>query len=144
MHITYCLSSLLLLLCFFDVSGDRWCPFVWLSPAFDQVRLFVVHDTASGARQGHFYLDLHPRHGKYGHAAIFHLLKRNSKNDGQTAVDCMLCNLPAPALEGPRKGKPALLLHSNVVTFFHEFGHIMHGLCAEGDGNATHLAKCEH
>ena len=23
LHITYCLSSLLLLLCFFDVSGDR-------------------------------------------------------------------------------------------------------------------------
>ena len=93
-----------------------------------EVRLFVVYDTASGARQGHFYLDLHPRHGKYGHAAIFHLLKRNSQNRngspgcdaGQTPVDCMLCNLPAPAKDGPRKGKAALLLHTNVVTFFHE------------------------
>ena len=100
-----------------------------------QVRLFVVHDAASGARTGHFYMDLHPREGKYGHAAIFHLLKRNGS---QTAVDCMMCNLPATSSDGT----PALLRHSDVVTFFHEFGHIMHGLCAEGNANQTRYAKC--
>ena len=57
--------------------------------------------------------DLHPRDGKYGHAAIFHLLKRAGE---QTPVDCMLCNLPGPSPDG----KPALLRHSDVVTFFHE------------------------
>ncbi|CAK0821989.1 unnamed protein product, partial [Prorocentrum cordatum] len=109
---------------------DTWHP---------EVRLFVVHDTATGARQGHFYLDLHPRDGKYGHAAIFHILKRRRAEDGgQTPVDCMLTNLPAPSADG----KPALLRHDDVVTFFHEFGHIMHGLCAEGPGNGTTLAKC--
>lgn len=50
----------------------------------------------------------------------------------------MLCNLPATS----KDGKPALLTHNDVVTFFHEFGHIMHGLCSEGDGNSTRLAKC--
>ncbi|CAD7931195.1 unnamed protein product [Amoebophrya sp. A25] len=104
----------------------------------DDVRLFVVHDTNSSERIGHFYLDLHPREGKYGHAAIFHLLKRDEAR-GQTPVDCMLCNLPAP---NKSTGQPALLRHDDVVTFFHEFGHIMHGLCAEGSGNATTLAKC--
>lgn len=105
----------------------------------EEVRCFIVHDAPSfgtgGARVGHFYLDLHPREGKYPHAAIFHLLKRSG---AQTAVDCMMCNLPAAS----KDGKPALLRHDDVVTFFHEFGHIMHGLCAEGDGNSTHLAKC--
>eukprot|EP00929_Paragymnodinium_shiwhaense_P111754 TRINITY_DN80040_c0_g1_i1.p1 TRINITY_DN80040_c0_g1~~TRINITY_DN80040_c0_g1_i1.p1 ORF type:complete len:716 (-),score=180.36 TRINITY_DN80040_c0_g1_i1:75-2222(-) len=106
---------------------DTWHP---------EVRLFVVHDASSGDRMGHFYLDLHPRDGKYGHAAIFHLLKRT--REGQTPVDCMLTNLPAESADG----KPALLRHDDVVTFFHEFGHIMHGLCAEGHANQTSLAKC--
>ena len=104
---------------------DTWHP---------SVRLFKVEDAATREKMGFFYLDLFPRDGKYGHAAIFHLLKRWKT---QVPVDCMLCNLPEPA-----DGKPALLRHSNCVTFFHEFGHIMHGLCAVGDGNATTLAKC--
>mmetsp|Transcript_12431 Transcript_12431/g.18642 ORF Transcript_12431/g.18642 Transcript_12431/m.18642 type:complete len:734 (+) Transcript_12431:48-2249(+) len=99
-----------------------------------EVRCFHVKDTASDNSIGHFYLDLHPRDGKYGHAAIFHLVKHNSTHG---AVDCMLCNLPAST-----EGKPSLLRHQNVVTFFHEFGHIMHGLCSEGIGNSTRLAKC--
>lgn len=79
-----------------------------------QVRCFQVTDTESKNQLGFFYLDLHPRQGKYGHAAIFHLVKHNAS---QGAVDCMLCNLPPSTPE-----KPSLLLHSNVVTFFHEFG----------------------
>ncbi|GMI11369.1 hypothetical protein TrLO_g7785 [Triparma laevis f. longispina] len=117
----------LLGLVFTEVSSfDSWHP---------EVRLFRVMDKQSDERVGFFYLDLHPREGKYGHAAIFHLLKRWGD---QTPVDCMMCNLPPPSSDG----KPALLRHGNVVTFFHEFGHIMHGLLSEGDGNSTTFAKC--
>lgn len=101
---------------------------------YPEVRCFDVKDKATSERIGHFYLDLHPRQGKYGHAAIFHLVKHNVN---QGAVDCMLCNLPPST-----KDKPSLLRHQNVVTFFHEFGHIMHGLCSVGVGNSTRLAKC--
>ena len=78
----------------------------------EEVRLFVVHEAAgsgkdAGSLVGHFYLDLHPREGKYGHAAIFHLLKRNG---AQKPVDAMMCNLPARSSDGT----PALLRHSDV------------------------------
>eukprot|EP01063_Lacrimia_lanifica_P030959 TRINITY_DN5016_c0_g2_i1.p1 TRINITY_DN5016_c0_g2~~TRINITY_DN5016_c0_g2_i1.p1 ORF type:complete len:685 (+),score=318.08 TRINITY_DN5016_c0_g2_i1:49-2103(+) len=110
---------------------DTWHP---------EVRLFLVEDAATQEKVGHFYLDLHPREGKYGHAAIFHVLKRAERADGtvQIPADCMLANLPPPSADGT----PALLRHDDVVTFFHEFGHIMHSLCAEGSGNSTTLAKC--
>jgi len=109
-------------------AGTFWC---W----HKEVRCFSVSDAESSDHVGHFYLDLHPRTGKYGHAAIFHQVK----NDGEHgAVDAMLCNLPPPSSDGT----PSLLSHYSVVTFFHEFGHIMHGLCSEGGGNSTRLAKC--
>jgi Zn-dependent oligopeptidase len=77
-----------------------------------QVRLFAVSDAASGNFIGHFYLDLHPRQGKYGHAAIFHLVKRREGEGGHGAVDCMLCNLP----DKDADGREATLRHGDVVT----------------------------
>jgi thimet oligopeptidase len=71
-----------------------------------EVRLFVVHDAKEGHRMGHFYLDLHPRPGKYGHAAIFHLLKRWKD---QTPVDCMLCS------ESPQSSQHSVLSHAALL-----------------------------
>jgi Zn-dependent oligopeptidase len=38
-------------------------------------------------------------------------------------VEALLCNFPAPSAD-----KPSLLKQSDVVTLFHEFGHVMHSM----------------
>lgn len=75
---------------------------------------------------GYLYFDLHPRAGKYGHAANFGLtpgytdIKTGKRN---FPVTSLVCNFTRDT-----KQKPALLKHSEVVTFFHELGHGIHGL----------------
>lgn len=74
-----------------------------------------------------FYLDLHPRKGKYNHAACFTLIPgRETLNGYQKPSAALVCNFPSPTNE-----KPALLLHNDVVTLFHEFGHLMHDLLTQ-------------
>ena len=94
-------------------DGPRWHP---------DVRLFEITD-ADGRRIGHFYLDLYPRPNKYSHAAAFPLSLGMTGADGAYVepVAAMVANFPKAA-----PGKPALLPHGDVETFFHEFGHLMH------------------
>jgi thimet oligopeptidase len=69
---------------------------------------------------GRFFLDLFPREGKYKHAAQFTLA---SGVRGRALPEAALvCNFPRPGKD------PALLDHAEVVTFFHEFGHLLHHL----------------
>lgn len=74
-----------------------------------------------GTRRARFFLDMHPRADKFKHAAMFDLV---SGLDGRRLPEaCLVCNLPRPA-----PGEPALLEPSEVVTLFHEFGHLLHHL----------------
>lgn len=52
-----------------------------------------------------------------------------SKNHTNLASVAMVANLSPPGEDG----KAAELGHSDVVTFFHEFGHIMHNMCNEAN-----------
>lgn len=91
----------------------------------EEVRAFKVTDVASGGDVGFFYMDMHPREGKYGHAACFGLQPGcQSAGAWQQPVAAMVCNFPKATA-----GRPALLEHGDVETFFHEFGHVMHQLC---------------
>ena len=69
-----------------------------------------------GAPIGRFMLDMHPRKDKYKHAAQF--TWQSGIKDRQLPIGVLVCNFPEEA--------PALMEHKDVVTFFHEFGHLMH------------------
>jgi thimet oligopeptidase len=66
---------------------------------------------------GRIYLDLHPREGKYKHAAQFTL------TDGvagrQLPEGVLVCNFSRGLME-----------HDHVTTLFHEFGHLLHHVLA--------------
>ncbi len=73
-----------------------------------------------GKKLGRIFLDMHPREGKYGHAAQFPLVPGVAGKSEPVGV--LVCNFPNPRTS---KG-PALMEHGDVETMFHEFGHLMH------------------
>ncbi len=93
---------------------DVWAP---------DVRAFRVNDAESGEALGLFYLDLFPRPHKYGHFAAFSFHERFERADGSVVAPVcgIVGNWPTPAPDSP-----SLLSHGDVVSFFHEFGHVMH------------------
>jgi thimet oligopeptidase len=80
----------------------------------------VVYDVMrAGTKLGRIYLDMHPREGKYKHAAQFPL--KDGVRGVQLPEGVLVCNFPRPT-----KSDVGLLEHDDVVTMFHEFGHLMH------------------
>src|SRR5690606_2941127 len=79
-----------------------------------------VYDVMQADKKiGRIYLDMHPRDGKYGHAAQF--TYRSGVKGQQLPEGVLVCNFPNPRTEGA-----ALMEHGEVTTMFHEFGHLMH------------------
>jgi|SRR5579871_739159 len=68
---------------------------------------------------GRFYLDMHPRPGKYSHAEMAPIL--DGVKGKQLPEAILVCNFPAPSASDP-----GLMTYDDVETFFHEFGHLMH------------------
>lgn len=81
----------------------------------EAVTAYDVTRTDDGTALGRIYLDLHPREGKFKHAAQFTLT--NGVRDRQLPEGVLVCNFPTGLME-----------HSDVVTLFHEFGHLVHHL----------------
>jgi thimet oligopeptidase len=73
----------------------------------------------NGKAVGRFYLDMHPRDGKYTHAEMAPVL--DGIRGKQLPEAILICNLPETTADDP-----GLNNISDVVTFFHEFGHLMH------------------
>ncbi|MGP3535917.1 M3 family metallopeptidase [Microbacterium sp. RD1] len=89
---------------YLPVDAPSWHP---------DVRTYDVR--RAGVRLGRIHLDLHPRDGKYNHAACFPLAPGVRGRVLPEAV--LLCNFSRGLLE-----------HDEVVTFFHEFGHLVHAI----------------
>jgi thimet oligopeptidase len=99
-------------LTFLPVSNaELWHPSV---EAFDV--------TKGGRPVGRCYLDMVPREGKYNHAACFGV--REGLETVQLPQSALICNFLDPG--SPRE--TALMEYGDVVTFFHEFGHLLHAL----------------
>jgi thimet oligopeptidase len=87
-------------------------------PAWDpQVETWDVVE--GGKAIGRFYLDMHPRPGKYSHAEMAPVL--DGIRGKQLPEAILVCNLPEPTA-----ADPGLMDYGDVITFFHEFGHLMH------------------
>lgn len=95
------------------------------------------HDSATyyelreknGSLLGSFYGDFYARAGKRGGAWIDECVIRKSLNgDTVLPVGYLVCNFSPPDEHGC-----SLLTHEDVVTLFHEFGHMLHHLLTRID-----------
>lgn len=93
------------------------------------VKFYSLKDE-SGNLRGGLYIDLYARPHKREGAWMDDCMSRRrlANNDLQYPVAYLNCNF-MPAVEN----KPALLLHDDVVTLFHEFGHCLHHLLTQVD-----------
>ncbi|MCD4523811.1 M3 family metallopeptidase [Nocardioides sp. cx-173] len=92
----------------------------------DDVTAYDVYDADGSESFGRIYLDLHPREGKYKHAAQFTLTEGIAGR--QLSEGVLVCNFSRGLME-----------HDHVVTLFHEFGHLVHHVLA-GRGQWTRFA----
>jgi len=100
----------------------------------DQVILYKVYDKSyiekpkenKQQEMGYIYCDLYSREGKYQHFAMFDLVGGYQKmnNEQQLPIAVLVGNFSSPTND-----KPSLLAHSDVDILFHEFGHVIHGIC---------------
>jgi thimet oligopeptidase len=86
------------------------------------VDTYDVYDQAPGREGkllGRIYLDMHPREGKdkwFSSAPVVPGIRGRQLPEGM-----LVCNF-----SGGVAGDPGLMQYDEVVTFFHEFGHLMH------------------
>ena len=101
---------------FRPAPASAWHPSVSVFDVFDGVR-----------RVGRFYLDMHPREGKdkwFSAAPIVTGVRNRVLPEA-----ALICNFPGGPAGAPGvDADPGLLQFSDVVTFFHEFGHLMHAI----------------
>jgi thimet oligopeptidase len=78
---------------------------------------------------GGFYLDMHPREGKdkwFSAAPVVTGVRGRYLPEAG-----LICNFPGPEMNEDGRANlmtQGLMQYSDVVTYFHEFGHLMHAI----------------
>jgi thimet oligopeptidase len=90
-------------------TAQTWHPDVAVYDVFDGDKLL-----------GRIYFDMFPRENKYKHYATFNLA--TGKEGFRLPEYVLVCNFPQ-ATDGP-----GLMERDDVITFFHEYGHLLHGI----------------
>ncbi len=94
----------------------------------EEVTAYEVNDR-DGSYLGILYMDFHPRPGKRGGAWSTSIRESHTLDGERIApIGSIVMNFTRPT-----GGKPALLSFDEVLTFFHEFGHALHGLLTRCD-----------
>ncbi len=89
-------------------------PQVW----HPEVAAYDVYDKDN--RIGRIYFDMFPRENKYKHYATFTLA--TGKAGFRLPEYVLVCNFPKAT------GEPGLMERDDVIVFFHEYGHLIHGI----------------
>lgn len=85
----------------------------------------------SGKHISVFYADFFPRAGKRGGAWMTSYRGQWKTDQDHRPVVSIVCNFTPPT-----PSKPSLLTYNEVETLFHEFGHALHGMLADGKYNS--------
>ncbi|OMO81414.1 Peptidase M3A/M3B [Corchorus olitorius] len=123
---------------FQDLFGLRFEEIVGADVWDCDVRVFSVFDLSSGELLGYFYLDMYTREGKYGQTCVVALQNGSVALNGARqrlilVYVAFLNQIPVALLisqlQKDSSGVPGLLRFSEVVSLFHEFGHVVQYLC---------------
>ena len=105
-------------------AAARWDTSVTAWDVYDRPAEAKNGNARDEKKIGRFYLDMHPRDGKDKWFSAFPLVP------GIAAVQvpeaALICNFPGG--DAGAGADPGLMQHSDVVTFLHEFGHLMHAI----------------
>jgi thimet oligopeptidase len=99
----------------------------------NDVRALKVYDVKTDQLLGYILMDLYPRKNKYSHACNITIVPTVFGKDGKPNVGVSAIVANFPKAQGD---KPPLLKRADVQTFFHEFGHALHGILGR-----THMAS---